>query len=69
MVHRCVINSTVMWLHILVVFLLVCVCCTVRTYYDARYECENCENITRLFNSTVKRWRCLSTALTLCTTF
>jgi hypothetical protein len=30
MVHRCVVNAVVMWLHILVVSLLVCVCCTVQ---------------------------------------
>jgi len=29
MVHRCVIKSAVMWLHILVVSLLMCVCRTV----------------------------------------
>jgi len=30
MVHQCMIKSMVMWLHILVVFVLMCVCCTVR---------------------------------------
>jgi len=32
MVHLCMIKSVVMWLHILVVSLLVCVCRTVREW-------------------------------------
>jgi len=30
MVHRCMVKSVVMWLHILVVSLLMCVCRTLR---------------------------------------
>jgi len=34
MVHRCVIKSVLMWLHILLVSLLMYVCCTVRECTD-----------------------------------
>jgi len=41
-VSRC---TVVMWLRILVVSLLICVCGTVRKYHDARCECENYRRI------------------------